>query len=266
MLKEMGLNFQDDLQIFMPKIGYFVNEIDKGISFIKINHSFWEMLAGMELWVEHFAKRHDKQFIEEVKHIVKIVDSLGIKLAVSGKPGPRDVVVNGTNLSIKNHLPKNYIPFDATCWQKFALNGQLRILFKSIKEKKVVLVGLSHLAELPKILGLRDCQHFRIGMFACFKERREIILNELKQIVEKHSKNGDKAIFIFQCGECFSAWLIYHLHMMKVGGFSYIDMGRSLDWFCPNRQLTKIDEEQYPFQIETFRDQQFWMLKRKIFI
>ena len=71
MLKEYGLNVYNGMNLMLPKIGYFNSEIKNGISFIKINHSFWEMLSGDERWINVYSKLFDEKIIDEVKFILR---------------------------------------------------------------------------------------------------------------------------------------------------------------------------------------------------
>jgi hypothetical protein len=89
MLKEYGLNVYNGMNLMLPKIGYFNSEIKNGISFVKINISFWEMLSGNEKWINAYSKLFDKKIIDEVKYIVKNIDKYKIKIAVSAVGPPK---------------------------------------------------------------------------------------------------------------------------------------------------------------------------------
>lgn len=255
MLKEFGMNHFCGMDLLSPKIGFFIDCIDDGISFAKINHSFWEMLSGDHYWIDVFLKRHGKNFINEVKFIIKNIDKTNIKFAVSCK-GPPSYSKNNLHSTIKKHLPDNYIPYYAFCWKSFALDNSLKLFFEKIKNKKIVLVGLNHIGELSKTFSFTDCFHYCLSMDSCYEKERLKVLDDLKTLAETKSEK----IFIFQAGEIFSTWLIYNLNKLNIQKNSYIDMGRSIDIYCPNKKLTLKDKNLYPFSIESFMNQP-WMKK-----
>lgn len=269
MLKEYGLNVYNGMNLMLPKIEYFYSQIKNGISFVKINHSFWEMLSGDERWINAYSKLFDKKIIDEVKFILTNIDKSKIKIAVSAvgchtMNGEDIDLEKKIALTIKKNLPKDVLPFYAVCWKIYALDGSLKLFFEKIRNKKIIVVGLMHLFELEKKLNLSKFYHYELDLSSSRPIKRMKVLKDLKKIAKflksssKEEGDDEEVIFIFQAGELFSTWLIYNLSKLNIKKFSFIDMGRSLDYFCPNKKMIKKDENIYPLKLRNFYNQ-IWL-------
>ena len=255
MLKEIGYRYINGMNLFFPKIEHFFDKIDYGFSFVKMNHSFWEMKSGNLLWKRNYLKIFDENIINDVFSIIKNIEKTKIILAASSVGAPK---FEGNNLkyeiilskTIKDSLPKNYIPYYAVLWKSYVLNKTISKFFDKLKGKKIIVVGMIHLHELKNNLKqFSNMVHYVLDFSSSKENKRHKILNEMKNLIENDT------VFIIQAGDIFSTWIIYHLSSFSNKNCSFIDMGRSLDYFCPNRKMSKKDEEIYPLNLNSFYHQ-----------
>jgi hypothetical protein len=157
--------------------------------------------------------------------------------------------------TIKDSLPKDYSPYYAVLWKSYVLNETISKFFDKLKGKKIIVVGMIHLYELKNNLKqFSNMVHYVLDFSSSKENKKYKILNELKNLIENDT------VFIIQAGDIFSTWIIYHLSYFSNKNCSFIDMGRSLDYFCPNKKMSKKDEEIYPLDLNNFYHQP-WLKK-----
>lgn len=236
------------LKVLFPKIQHYINRLKNGgFYFVKINHAFWEMLSGNKYWTDLYLKIHDKDLIDEVLGIIKTIDKTNILLAVSNLGPPHYMRKSDSEIAMSKKiieiLPEGYIAHFACNWKIFSLDGSIHKFYDVIREKKLVIVGMEHLEILRDTLNLKNMLHYKLTFQSSQKITRDIILNDLLAIANK----DEKTIFIFQAGDLFSTWLIYHMSQKMIfKNCSLIDMGRSVDIFCANRTLCEQDKNILP--------------------
>jgi hypothetical protein len=243
------------VKVFAPKVEYYIDIIkNKNLHFIKMNHAWWQLLAGKQFWESKFKKHHDKELIDEVKEIIKNIDKTDIILAVN------DDDPYQTNKKIHEELeeiiiksiPEKYQPHFGGIWKKYVLDKTISKFFDHIKNNEVIVVGFDHLKELKITLEFPNFNFYQLFFDSSRNEKRLEVMNDILKIVNAH---GKKYVLI-QAGELFSAWLVYNLRFKTTNQeCSFIDMGRSIDKFCPNRTYTGDVKK---FNLVDFK-QQLWM-------
>ena len=256
--KLFKLSHQVDYLVEIKKIDFYIKRIKcKNLIFAKINHAFFEFLCfydqdkfsklfeASKFWLDI----HDIDIITEVRDIISNIDSTNIILGVSNIPYISNFSfgTNQTNFTqdliaekIKMVLPRKYLAHSACIWKYFTITKQIHKLYECLNEFEVIVVGMNHLKELEYTLGLSNLLFYKINIDSSRKQNRYKVLDEIYKFYDIKKKQ----VFIFQAGEMFSAWLIYKLLYDKnIKNCSLIDMGRSLDYYCPNRKLENIDSE-----------------------
>lgn len=244
------------VKVFAPKVEHYIDIIkNKNLYFTKMNHAWWQLLAGKNFWKLKFEKDHDEELIDEVKKIIKTIDKTDIILAVNTKTPYLD-------RGIKNHkelekviiesIPEKYQPHFGGIWKRYVLNKTISKFFDHIKNNEIIVVGLDHLKELKTTLELPNFNFYQLFFDSSRNEKRLKVLDDILKIVNVY---GKKCVLI-QAGELFSAWLVYNLRFKTTNQeCSFIDMGRSIDKFCPNRTYS---DDIKKFNFIDFKDQ-IWM-------
>lgn len=213
------------MDLCFPDIEYFVEKIDNNekFSFSKLNHAFWDMVSGDSYWKEKFDLVHkDENFLKEnIDSILEIPKDESFLIGVSNY-GPPEIILKKNNSieTIEKYMSKRTNLFYGPLWKHYCKTGEIKKFIYSIRKKKVVVVGLSHLYQLKNVWGIPDFSHIEVDLFTATQDRYKI-LNQIKE-------NKD-SIIIFQCGEMLSLWFIRKLQNTDN---TLIDMGRSLDLFC----------------------------------
>lgn len=256
MLNEVGYRNLNGLDVLLPNVRHFSQKAKNGFSFIKANHGFWDLFSNDPFWKEKYQQIFDIDLINEVKEIILNISKFNIDLAVSPIGTPRQMFSVESNLSvlIKKCLPNNYVPYYAVCWKIYALSGQFNYFFESIVNKKIVIVGLEHLREVKQSFSKNNIENFVIDFTSSKPKNRNRILENLK------NKIHPDTVFLFQAGDIFSTWLIHKLSFISCEGCSFIDVGRSIDYYCPNKFLNDIDTKLYPLELNNFYNQP-WLIK-----
>ena len=261
MLKNEQFFFLDGvlIKVFAPKVEYYIDTIkNKNLYFIKMNHGWWEFLQNERSRKSRFKKFHDKELIVEVKEIIKSIDKTDIILGVNTKnPNKNKSIKNKKELEkiIIKSIPENYQPHFGSNWKKYVLDETISKFFNHIKNNEVIVVGFDHLKELKTTLEFPNFIFYKLFFNSSKNKKRLGVLDDLLKIV---NVPGKKCVLI-QAGELFSAWLVYNLRFKTTNQeCSFIDMGRSLDKFCPNRTYTGAIKK---FDLHDFKNQT-WMKKK----
>jgi hypothetical protein len=246
------------VKVFSPKVEYYIDIIkNKNLYFIKMNHAWWQLLAGKEFWKVKFKKCHDKELIDEVKEIIKNIDKTDIVLAVNDDDPyqTNKKIHKELNEIIIKSIPENYQPHFGWIWKKYVLNKTIDKFFDHIKNNEVIVVGFDHLKELETTLKFTNFNFYQLFFDSSRNEKRLEVLDDLLKIV---NVSGKKCVLI-QAGELFSSWLVYNLRFKTTNQeCSFIDMGRSLDKFCPNRIYS---DDIKKFDLSDFKNQA-WMSRK----
>lgn len=249
MLKYTNIyKFYGDAKALLPSLNFYINKIENdSLHFIKINHAFWDMLAGHGKILKGYISLHDKELIKDDINIVKNIHKTNIILAVNPKGGPintpeeikdSDQRLIYASHALTNTIPSNYIPHHAGIWKIESRKDGLKRFFDVIKKYQVIVVGLQHLYEMKKTCNLPNFKHYVLSFKSSRNKKRFKILNDLIKICG----TSEKKIVLIQAGDLFATWLVYNLATSKnVKNCSVIDMGRSLDFYCPNRELSDED-------------------------
>lgn len=217
-------------------------------SFPKINHAFWQVLLKEDPWYTRSMKYQGEEFIQEITSIIRkfpTTDEFIFGISCEGPPGIYYGNCSKIADVISSLLPPKLIPTIGTIWKEATINKNINIFFDVIKEKRVIIVGLEHLKECITNLKLKNAFHFLLLIDDI--KRKECILKKLTEIHEPNT------VFLFQAGCMFSSWLIYNLHLLISQKF-LIDMGRSLDYWCPNRRFSNEDLLRQPSLEKRFED------------
>ena len=262
MLKIEQSFFLDGLlvKVFAPKVEYYIDIIkNKNLYFIKMNHAWWEFLQNERFRESRFKKFHDKELIVEVKEIIKSIDKTDIILGVNTKePFKNRSIKKNEELEkiIIKSIPENYQPHFGSNWKKYVLDETIGKFFNHIKNNEVIVVGFDHLKELKTTLEFPNFSFYQLFFNSSKNKKRLEVLDDLLKIV---NVSGKKCVLI-QAGELFSAWLVYNLRFKTTNQeCSFIDMGRSLDKFCPSRTYTGAIRK---FVISDFKNP-YWMRKKR---
>ena len=249
------------VKVFAPRVEYYIDIAkNKNLYFVKMNHAWWQLLAGRNFWKVRYEKNHDKELIDEVKNIIKNIDKTDIILAVSTIDPFQNVKKNKRKYEeleevILKSIPDNYQPHYGSIWKRYVNNKTINKFFDHIKNHEIIVVGLNHLKELKNTLEFSNFNFFELFFDSSKNEKRIQVLEEILKIV---NISGKKYVLI-QAGELFSTWLIYNLRIKTTNNdCSFIDMGRSIDKFCPNRTY---DGDIKKFNFIDFK-QQAWMNKK----
>ena len=262
-----------DIYMQVHPFSYYKNMIIKNnLHFIKLNHVYFELLYWLKnkhtkMEASEMLRVHDETLNLDVENIIKNIEKTSIILGVSnvlhvydlklGNKTFRDLDYQNAEV-IKDTVPPNYVPHSALIWKYFCLTNELSEFFKEIKDYSIVVVGMDHLKELNSIFP--NMKHYALTFESCTVENREKHLYELYNLIN----DGKKNIVLFQAGEPYSTWLIYKLSFeLKIKNCSLIDMGRALDYFCPNRKMIESDKKKSEGLLHDFSNQRWMNLKLK---
>lgn len=247
------------VKVFVPKVNYYINLLqNNNLYFFKMNHAWWQYLAGMRFWIAQYNKYHDKELMEEVKSIIGNIHETDIIMAVSnigplydiGKNKKRDTILEKI---ILQYMPKNYQPHFGGIWKKYSLDKSINKFFESVKNFQITVVGFEHLQELKQSLNFDNFNFYKLSYDSSRNEKRHKVLSDLLEIA---NSNNYRKVFLIQAGELFATWLVYHLRKNVSNHVcSFVDMGRALDMFCPNRTF---HEDIRKFGFYDFK-KQLWM-------
>lgn len=232
------------LTVNFPKISFYENKIEnEGLKFIKLNRSFWEIACKDKYWTDIYHKIHDESLLNDVLEIIKTINKIDIILSVSPLGPPQLINCDRQkedllSKKITETIPEYYLPHFACNWKIYSLNKTIFSFYEKIKKEKVIIVGMEHLKEIKETLKFENLIHYKLNFSSSKLVKRQEILNDLLKI-----ENKEKSIFLFQAGEIFSSWLIYNMNKNLTHKSSLIDMGRSLDMFCPNREFCEEDKQ-----------------------
>lgn len=268
------------IDCYCPPIEFFTDLIDKKIpfGFCKLNHVFWETvsekhdLESLRELMENELTRplfgvqaggsslgwlllHGFDLLEETLALIKSLNGSSVMFGASHL-GPPDESLFVGHVSyerrlecIKASLPDGYIPLFGSLWKKYALDGSMPQLFEAIRDRRVVVVGLNHLAHINKYTEFSDFRHIEVTLDAT-KRRIEL----LDMFLHEWRPND---FWIFQAGETLSMWFI--CQMSKTNG-QFLDVGRSLDMFMPSENL-KLDSQTLSIIPDFY--EQYWMQNRR---
>ena len=240
------VTLHDTIEVLKPDAQFFIDKIEAGqaLSYIKLNHGYWQMAQGDPRWVDIFEHMHEKSFIDECKIMIKSlpIDSDASLLLGVSHLGPPDQEFDIDNdqviKAIRSNTPQGPLYF-GPIWKHYTLTKQILSLFYSLRRLPVVVVGLSHLKSIGERLGIK-MNHFLIHVDASCD--RHVILDCLREVVK------EPCAILFQAGEMLSAWLINHLH--GAAGVYLFDMGRSLDYWADNSDFSLEDQDRYKRMME----------------
>ncbi len=250
------------IKVFSPTIEYYIDIVRKGnLYFVKMNHAWWQYLAGKKFWLSRYHKLHDKELISEVKDIIKNIDKSDIVMAVSDV-GPLEHIGKFKKKQLEleevmiRHMPDNYQPHFGCIWKKYVLQKKISKFFNCINDYEVIVVGLEHLKEVETTLKFSNFLFHQIYITSSKNNERQKVLDDLLNIADKPGKK----IFLIQAGELFATWLVYHLrYKTKNDQCSFIDIGRAIDAFCPTR---KVSQEMKKTGVFTDFKHQLWMSRK----
>lgn len=266
MLKPIGLmSLSDgiDLHVVVHPLFFYIRKIMKGnLYFSKLNHSFFEFLIydymyenkikdnkieyiEMKKNIDAWTSVHDRDIIFEVVDIIRSINNTDIILGVNNVKHVSNLKLSNNKnnryieklsaIKILSLIPSGYIPHSSSLWKYECIKNGLEKFIDEVNNHEVIIVGMSHLVELSK--KFKNMKHYEINFSSNKKNNRKKVLNDLYEI---SCNNSNKKVILFQAGEVFSLWLIYNLsHVLRVKNCSLIDMGRSLDFYCPNREFKK---------------------------
>ena len=81
--------------------------------------------------------------------------------------------------------------------------------------------------------GLPDTLHVPVSLTSAARERQQTV----DQLLTLHQRfRGEPVVYLFQCGDAISSWIIGRLHGHLANAF-LIDMGRALDLMYPEFSL-----------------------------
>ena len=196
---------------------------EKYFKYLKLNHTFWQFCNNDHEVVDMYKKWPN--CIETINDIFYILhNELYIKPNVFlgiGMKGHENLSVleyNKFSNRIKKHIKQNYF-HSALSFKKAFIRKKDFVFFDCLNKYKIVVIGLSHLYNLKKIYNINNFDHICISI--------DEMKNKIKLLEKIKNKYSDKTVFLFQCGEILSFWLIYNLKDLEK--CFCIDMGRSLD-------------------------------------
>lgn len=137
---------------------------------------------------------------------------------------------------LQRFMPEETQLWDASIWKRHLLSGGLANLPDKIKNKKVVLVGPSHLSSLQDKWGIEVFDHIIIPG-AKTQQIRFVVLKKIVESINKYDNLQD-VIVLFQCGASLAFWFSDEIDK-KFSEVSCVDMGQALDgWFLDDASQT----------------------------
>lgn len=267
-----NLSPDNNLLVQIHPMSFYTNYIkNNDLHFIKLNHVYFEALYWLnnkheKIEAAEMLRLHDESLLRDVENIIRSVDKTKIILGVSniqnvpnfkwGKNKGSRILDHINAKVVKELIPDGYIPHSASVWKYFCVTNEINYFIEEVKKHSVVVVGMDHLKELVSIFP--NLRHFILTFESCVPENRQKVLDSLYEYIN----DGVKKVVLFQAGEPFSTWLIYKLSKdYKVENCSMIDMGRALDYFCPNRKMIESDKKKCEGLYQDFNNQRWMNLK-----
>lgn len=197
-------------------------------------------MLNNDSYINYYLKIHERSFVDEVIEIVRNIEKFDTILAVSVVGAPQQLkqknIKHYTYLSKKmnDFLPKWLIPHYSGIWKQSCLDNNFYKFIDEIKKYKVVMIGLPHTKEFLYNSNIENYIHYSLNLKSSSVNNRFNVLNDLKNI---SLKTQEDKVYLFQCGELFSTWLIFNLNKILPENVFLIDIGRAIDIYCPNREI-----------------------------
>jgi hypothetical protein len=206
------LKLSDHFEHYVKRI-----ESREYFSFLKLNHFFWqEMLNGSQNFKNWNVCDLALKIIQILENFPK-EDNLFLGVGFGGNDGVRPLNQH-VNL-VKKILPDYVDLHCALCFKRACMTRQIKKLYDCIRNRRVVVVGLEHLAPFGDLHSLNHFEHHLISL----DYNKDQILENIQKEYKKDS------VYMFQCGEVLSFWLIFYLREAFQDSF-FLDMGRALDF------------------------------------
>ena len=251
-MEKSRLSQLSDFEVYRPDIEFFVDKINNldYFGFCKLNEGFWEAVAvayhrDFKGAADSYAwfKNHGMDLFFDLLIIVNRIPASGLLLGVSHIGPPVEGVYMGMLpyerklAAIKQVIPPDYTPLFGCLWKQYIVDRVMHRFLAAIRNLRVVTVGLPHLEQLGTVLNFPNFRHYSVGLYTA--GRRHEYLADLRKL-----HTSEPSVYLFQAGECMCTWLIYNLRDLP--NAFLIDLGRSLDYFLPGRQMKADDLRQLP--------------------
>ena len=252
--KELGLRWEN--------ISYYNQKIKTGefFAFPKILHGFWEKLVGIELDQvpegrqkylypqepgQEYNSDHRSRcrvyhpcidnYYGELFKMIKGPQPEGLFLGVSHLGFSGDVALirepNDMLAVMKKLLEGNNALHYGLVWKDACYSGRILDFIKTIRERRVVVVGMEHLRGLQAAWDIPDFHHHLVSPPVMEKLDSTI----LKLLRLNMSMRDKPTVYLFQLGGSASAFVIYSLKRHFKNGWM-IDLGRAMDLWLPEGQ------------------------------
>lgn len=227
-----------NLKLYSPSIRHFTNKIKNKtrFNFCKLNHAYWEYYFIDGSWRKKFIDLHGIDFMKEFDGLLDTIKkdpSISLGVSLTGPPQYETFLETDILESEFYNYFKNDKLFFGAIWKKYVLDFSIVKFINSIKEIKVIVVGMKHLNSINNIWGIKDFNFIEIPIKAT--DYRFELLEKINSLC------NDNCIVLYQCGEVLSTWLIYNL---KEKPTFQVDMGRALDiWVersLSNEEIAKL--------------------------
>lgn len=206
------MKLQDQFDFYVRNI-----ENREYFSFVKLNHFFWQQgLTGSPIFKAWGV--YDIT-LEIVEYLANWPRDGNLFLGIGFGGNDSDHVFREQIEIMKKVVPPYVEPHCALSFKRACINNKINRLYDCIRDRRVVVLGLKHLIAFGKAHSLEKFEHYHVEL----NYNREKILEDLLQSYQKDS------IYLFQCGEVLSFWLIWKLRSFVQDSF-FIDMGRALDF------------------------------------
>ena len=250
MVSSIKMEFFDGYELYLNKI-----RKNEPFSYLKLNHVYWDYRLKKRESVITYTNWGATYLAEEVKKMICEfpcdAENLYFGVGACGNERKIRIVTDIFNV-IKKVIPSCIELHCALTFKRAVINDTIKFFYEAIKNYNVTIIGLSHLSNLNE---LKKYNHYCIQVDAITK--RHAILNEIMS----NCKKGD--VYLFQCGELLSFWLIYNLYK-KFKNCFFIDMGRSLDYGVETKDLdcyNKNCDVLYNTKLLDSLDRNLWMNK-----
>lgn len=237
---------------FLDGYEHYLNKLNNReyFSLIKLNHGFLEYFTKKKYRLEQIEKWMCQDLIDCIlynKEIILNDPRIILALGIQG----HEVIQNYDKKlikEIKKLFPGRYSFYCALTFKRNFVDGKQDLFLDAIKDYNVVGVGLTHLKSFGEG-KLPNYKHFKIEIGDHLK--KEKILNT---IIDNHQKD---TVYLLQCGELFSSWLILNLYN-KLDNAFILDMGRAMDYNL-DKNYDIEDQKKYRYLTRRLINYQPWL-------
>lgn len=228
--------------VFLPKIDFFCDKIinNEYFYFVKYNHGFWEIILKLNDAVEPCIALHGEEFVlSSIELLHKLPKEFLIGASPFSVPDKeynyeydckkiQDNQLNKKRLNSIGQLIEgaflNRTVYYGNCWKDYFMDGSIKKIINLIRDKKVILVGLSYIEEVIKGWKLKNCVFYKMTLEDTYRLRE--VEEDLLNLYE------EGCVYVVQAGTMLAAWLGNHLYTNGCKNAWYIDFGRVLDSWC----------------------------------